>query len=82
MKAFTMDNGTNNITLHPTIQAAEARPNAQSILNEAALAKLAADWPAARLMDIWNSLPGSTTVKKFADRKTAVNRIWKAIQPR
>ena len=31
-------------------------------------------------MDIWNSLPGQTAVKKFASRKTAVTRIWLAIQ--
>jgi hypothetical protein len=44
------------------------------------LAKLAADWPASRLVDIWNSLPGETPVKKFKDRATAVSRIWRAIQ--
>ena len=31
-------------------------------------------------MDIWNSLPGQTAVKKFTSRKTAVTRIWLAIQ--
>ena len=31
-------------------------------------------------MEIWNSIPGFTAVKKFTDRKTAVARIWKAIQ--
>jgi hypothetical protein len=54
--------------------------NAQRFRNEAGLAKLAADWPAARLVDIWNSLPGATPVKKFKDRATALSRIWKAIQ--
>jgi len=38
------------------------------------------DWPAARLIEIWNSLPGETPVRKFKDRATAVSRIWKAIQ--
>ncbi|MDQ2950606.1 MAG: DUF3489 domain-containing protein [Acidobacteriota bacterium] len=33
-------------------------------------------------MEIWNSIPGFTAVKKFKDRKTAVARIWKAIQNR
>jgi len=59
---------------------AEALANTERFRSEAGLAKLAANWPAARLVDIWNSLPGSTPVKKFTDRKTAVNRIWKAIQ--
>ena len=34
----------------------------------------------ARLVEIWNSLPGAEKVKKFKDRNTAVERIWKAIQ--
>src|SRR5579885_1351831 len=49
-------------------------------------AKLAANWPAERLVEIWNSFAGAAPfddlkpVKKFTDRKTAVARIWKAIQ--
>jgi hypothetical protein len=80
MKTFTIENETNNITIHATKQEAEAVPDAERFANEAALAKLAADWPMARLVDIWNSLPGETPVKKFKDRATAVSRIWKAIQ--
>jgi hypothetical protein len=44
------------------------------------LADLATKWPANRLVEIWNSIPGLTPVKKFTDRKSAVSRIWKAIQ--
>ena len=80
MKSFTIETETNNITIHATVQDAEAVANAERFRNEAGLAKLAADWPAARLVDVWNSLPGATPVKKFKDRATAVNRIWKAIQ--
>src|ERR1700676_3526456 len=80
MKSFTIDNETNNITIHATAQEAEAVANAERFRNEGALAKLAADWPASRLVDIWNSLPGATPVKKFKDRTTAVSRIWRAIQ--
>src|SRR6266700_3084648 len=80
MKTFMIENETNNITLHATIQDAEAVPNAEHFRNEAGLAKLAANWPASRLVEIWNSLPGETPVKKFKDRATAVSRIWKAIQ--
>ena len=65
MKTFTIENDTNNIILHATIQETEAVPNAQFFRNEAALAKLAANWPASRLVEIWNSLPGETPVKKF-----------------
>ena len=48
--------------------------------NEGGLAKLAAEWPAGKLVEIWNSIPGVVPLKKFKDRQTAVSRIWKAIQ--
>jgi hypothetical protein len=80
MITFTIDNETNNITVHATAQEAEAVPNAERFRNAAGLAKLAADWPATRLVEIYNSLPGVSPVKKFTDRKTAASRIWKAIQ--
>jgi hypothetical protein len=80
MKYFTIENETNNITIHAKAKDAEAVPNSECFSNEAALAKLAAGWPAARLVEIWNSLPGETPVKKFKDRTAAVSRIWKALQ--
>jgi hypothetical protein len=80
MKTFTIENETNNIMVHGSAKEADAAPNTERFSNETALAKLAANWPAARLVEIWNSLPGETPVKKFKDRATAVSRIWKAIQ--
>lgn len=80
MKHFTIENETNNITIYGSAKEAEAVPNSERFSNEAALAKLAANWPAARLVEIFNGLPGVTEVKKFKDRATAVSRIWKAIQ--
>jgi hypothetical protein len=80
MKVFTIENETNKITVHATNQDAEAVANAQRFRNEAGLNKLAADWPAARLVEIWNSLPGVSPVEKFKDRQTAVARIWKSLQ--
>jgi hypothetical protein len=47
--------------------------------NQKELADLAANWPANRLIEVWNGIPGLTPVKKFTDRKSAVVRIWKAI---
>ena len=79
MKYFTIDN-ENNITLHASAQEADAVPNTERFSTPASLGKLAERWPAARLVEIWNSLPGATPVKKFTDRATAVTRIWKAIQ--
>ena len=80
MKNFTIENETNNIMIHGSAKEADAVPNTERFSNEAALVKLAANWPAARLVEIWNSLPGETPVRKFKDRATAVSRIWKAIQ--
>jgi hypothetical protein len=80
MKVFTIENETNNITVHATVQDAEAVANAERFRNEAGLAKLAADWPMARLVEIWNSLAGVSPVAKFKDRSTGVSRIWKQIQ--
>jgi len=47
---------------------------------EEELIQHAAAWPSFRLVQIWNTLPGASPVKKFTDRKTTAARIWKAIQ--
>src|SRR5205085_6020590 len=44
------------------------------------LAQVTQDWPLARLVAVWNGLPGLTPVSKFMDRRTAIARIWKALQ--
>ena len=80
MKTFTIENETNNITAHPTAREAKSVAGAERFATAAALAGLAAHWPPARPVEIWNSLPGVTPVKKFKDRAAAVSRIWKAIQ--
>jgi hypothetical protein len=80
VNAFTIENETNNIMIHPSAEEAAAVPNAESFGNEATLAELAANWPTARLIEIWNGLPGEMPVKKFRDRASAISRIWKAIQ--
>jgi hypothetical protein len=80
MTHFTIDSD-NNITAHATAAEAKALLSVERFGNEGALAKLAADWPATRLVEIYNGLTGVTPVTKFKDRKTAATRIWKAIQP-
>lgn len=80
MKRFTIEDETNNITSHAAKQDAELVEGAECFASEAGLASLAAAWPTARLIEIWNSMPGAIAVTKFKDRKTAVARIWKAIQ--
>jgi hypothetical protein len=44
MNTFTIDNETNNITSHTTIEDAEAVANSERFRTEGQLAKLATDW--------------------------------------
>ena len=83
MTTFTIDTD-NNIT---AFAAAEQIPEGQDrFTTEKEFAKLSADWPITRFVEVWNAFAGAPPfgelkpVKKFTDRKTAVARIWKAIQ--
>jgi len=80
---FALDSD-NTITAY---LAGEAIPEDQArFASEKELSKLAAHWPTERLVEIWNGFAGVPPfgdlkpVKKFTDRKTAVARIWKAVQ--
>ena len=79
MTTFTIDTD-NNITAHATPDEATAVSGAERFTTAAELAELAANWPANRLVDVWNSLPGVSPVDKFKTSKTAVGRIWARIQ--
>jgi len=87
MTTFTISND-NNITAFATPEAAQdtLAQGALAFASQKEFAKLAADWPAARLVEVWNAFAGVVPfgdlkpVKKFTDRKGAVARIWKAIQ--
>jgi len=84
---FTIDN-ENNITAHGTPEEAAAATAApfDTFASHKDLAALVAVWPTERLVEIWNAFAGVAPfgdlkpVKKFTDRKTAVTRIWQAIQ--
>ena len=78
MKLFSIDR-ENNITVFGKRKDAEAATG-DTFHSETELSELTATWPASRLVEIWNSIPGCVPVKKFTNRKTAVLRIWKAIQ--
>jgi hypothetical protein len=83
MTTFVIDTD-NNITAHAEAPASASETTAFASQKE--LAKLTAEWPAPRLVEVWNSFAGSVPfddlkpVKKFTDRKSAVERIWKAVQ--
>ena len=83
MTTFTID--TDNIIT--AFAAAVQIPEGQDrFASEKEFAKLSADWPITRFPEVWNAFAGVPPfgdlkpVKKFTDRKTAVARIWKAIQ--
>src|SRR6266404_2947109 len=83
MTTFTIDSD-NNITAHAGLPA--GADESQSFTNIKELARLTADWSTSRLIDTWNSFAGVAPfddlkpVKKFANRKAAVARIWAALQ--
>jgi len=70
----------NNITAYDSREGAAAIKDVQVFGSEKELNKLAAEWPADRLITIWNSMAGTKAVKKFTSRKSGAGRIWKAIQ--
>jgi len=83
MPAFTIDNENNITAFAPAEQVPEDQDRFGT---EKEFAKLSSEWPIARFAEVWNAFAGVVPfdslkpVKKFTDRKTAVNRIWKAIQ--
>jgi hypothetical protein len=70
----------NSFTAFASAKGATSELDAERFSSTKELARLADKWPAPRLVEIWNTLPGVTPVKKFTSRKTAVLRIWAAIQ--
>ena len=48
--------------------------------SEQELEQLIAGWPARRLVEVWNQLPGVRPVARFENRSVAVRRIWQALQ--
>ena len=60
---------------------AETDTTGISFASELELHALAKEWPMKRLVEIWNRLPGMHAVARFTDRKTAIARIWRALQP-
>ena len=78
MKTFTIDSD-NNITAHASRDAA-ASETGERFSTQEELGEAAENWPGARLVKIWNSLPGVQPVRKFTSRQVAVRRIWAVIQ--
>jgi len=78
MATFTIDS-ENNITGYAPGAAIPAG-RSERFTTAGELAALTEQWPAGRFVEVWNSIPGLTPVKKFTSRKTAIARIWRAAQ--
>ena len=80
MTTFTIDID-NNITVFATPEeAAGANIAGDAFSSQKELFRLAGEWPAERLVEIWNGLPGVESVMKFKSAKAGVGRIWERIQ--
>src|SRR5262245_36357280 len=84
MATFTIDS-ENNIAAYAAVP--NNLENAQTFATERELAKLVAEWPGSRLVEVWNSFAGVAPftelkpVKNFTDRKSAVARICQKSGP-
>jgi uncharacterized protein DUF3489 len=80
MTTFIID-PENSITALTNQEVAAGIPDGNQLFtSDRELVRLAADWPAGRLVSIWNGIPGVKLVSRFTSRKAAAARIWKAIQ--
>jgi len=87
MPIYSIDSD-NNLAVHPDADAAtkEADATGAAFETETDFTQAVADWPASRLVDVWNGFAGAPPfaelkeVKRFTDRKSAVARIWNAAQ--
>ena len=80
---FTIDSENTITALNAGEQPAAG---AQTFTTAKELERLAADWPAGRLAEIWNDFAGTPPfgalrqVKRFENRHVGAVRIWAAIQ--
>lgn len=83
MTTYAID-ADNNITAFETPE--QVAQNQEQFASFEELAAKAETWAGSRLVMIWNSFAGAPPfgelkpVSKFTNRKTAVQRIWNAIQ--
>jgi len=80
MTTFRIDRENNITAFASGEQIDETAGGTETFRSRQELAALADKWPATRLVEIWNGLPGVQPVERFTSRQVAVTRIWKAIQ--
>jgi hypothetical protein len=79
VKTFVID-ATNHAKAYASTGAARKCRDGPLFATEGAFASVSAEWPMLRLVAIWNKIPGVRPVQKFTDRRTALRRIWTALQ--
>jgi hypothetical protein len=77
-RIYTID--AHNVIAGDQSNGTEVPDGTVAFTSESELQSLGADWPSSRLLDIWSRLPNTTPVTKFTNRKTAIRRIWKALE--
>ncbi len=72
----------NHITAYGSRAELPSQPEGElpAFASQEELVSLAAHWPGSRGVEIWNRLPGVRPVTRFTSRRTAVRRIWGALQ--
>jgi len=80
MTRFKIDTENNITAFGSSEQIEDSGGETEIFASRQELATLAKTWPATRLVEIWNSLPGIEPVERFTSQQAAVTRIWKAIQ--
>jgi hypothetical protein len=80
MLTFTIDPDNNITAFASSPDIGGSAEGTETFSSAEELADMAVKWPGARLVEIWNSLPGVESVDRFTSRKVALTRIWKAIQ--
>ena len=80
MTTFRIDAENNITAVTSGQQISQSEGETETFSSRQELTALAEKWPAARLVEIWNGLPGVEPVERFTSRQVAVGRIWKAIQ--
>ena len=80
MTTFRIDAENNITALGGSEQIEESGGETETFGNLQELTALAEKWSAARLVEIWSSLPGVQPVQRFTNRQMAITRIWTALQ--
>jgi hypothetical protein len=78
MHVFIVD-AKNQVKVHAAERTSLSK-GGNTFVSSEGLATLTAHWPGTRLVEIWNKLPNVKEVRKFRDRRTAIQRIWHAVQ--